>query len=236
MSDRTYRLAWIPVEITRNTMTKVPRNVLASEIPILQAMYGDGSVKELPLSSHNTAITADVNAEAEYDRLARIYRTPPEDNTTWVEKVYGPRRAGALEGVLRESAEETERRLAAGPGEFSGLADPQNARAAANATPRAVDTGDDGAQGELEGRTRPSTRDQLVTECEGLGLKVRVRDTIPHLQAMLTAAQRIQELGATPVIGGGLDEINDQLEALESAAAGGESGDVQAELESAANG
>lgn len=237
MTERSYRLAWIPIQITRNTMTKVNRHVLATEIPILEAMYGEGSIQELDLAVHNTAITVETTASQEYERLARIYKTPKEESTTWVQQVYGSKRANTLAQHMAAAARDAKRLIESGPGKHSGLASPMNAEAAANATPRRVDAGDDGAQGEVDGeRRRPGTRDQLAAALEERSLKVRVRDSIAHLEDMLRTVEAIEELGATPVAGAGLGELADQLDALEAAADAGEgSQDVQGELEQAAN-
>lgn len=237
MQHTPYRLAWKPCLIARGPMTKVARELLATEIPILEAMYGDGAVQLQDPATHGTARYHDTTPAQEFERLARMYGTVPEQTTTWCAQVYGTVLAGGLESVMAADGVDSARRLAMSPGKYSGLslAPAQDAKAAATAVPATTDPGDDGTQGEIDG-VRPTGRDALAAELEQRQLKVRVRDTVPHLQAMVDTVRALEQLGAVPAPGGGLEELTEQLAAVRAAAGAGTDDDGQAELEQAAAG
>jgi hypothetical protein len=108
----------ILVEVDRDMTAKTPKVIWKHEFSILEAIYGEGKVKELDPKSMDDGYTAKVSpallpwnkkqepvtrpseaagigfvftgdARAEYDRLANAYGKLPDENILAVEKVYG---------------------------------------------------------------------------------------------------------------------------------------------------
>lgn len=232
--DTTYNLAYLPVEVERNPMEAIGMEVLETDVLILEAMYGEGSVERLDPSKHGNGGSTWVSPESEFERLTNKYGVPPDSEVTWATQVYGNVRSGMIENVIIEAAEETDNVVAMRAGQRTALA----ARQSANAKQVAptTDPGDGGAQGEVDGgRGMPTKKDQLRAELESRNLKVLKRDTVSHLETMTRVVAEIEELGATPQPGAGLDELSAQLAAVNEAAAGQTDGDPQADLEAAAN-
>lgn len=109
--------------------THTPKIAWAHELPLLEAVHGEGNVLDIPkdkLNEHFRAkATADLlpwnkaqdaltppsdslgvgfvftgNPEAEYERLAGVYGKHPEVNMTMVEHIYGRFQSGKFEELV----------------------------------------------------------------------------------------------------------------------------------------
>lgn len=117
------------VNIQRDQTAVTPRVVWQHEIPILEGIFGEGSVKELPpetldegysgkpsadMLAHNK--TQDMvrrpseslglgfafigDARGEYDRLVAAFGAHPEVKMSWCEHIYGRFQSGTFSKVL----------------------------------------------------------------------------------------------------------------------------------------
>lgn len=217
MSEHTqYRLAYLPVRVDRGVMEGVAKEVLETDILVLEAMYGEGAIVRLDVAEHGNGGSAVVTPAGEWDRLSTRYGVVPETNTTWCQQVYASLRTGLMENVLKAAAGETPAIIAAGRGKVTALAERQSAHA--RQVPTAIDPHDDGTQGEVEGKVSPTHKDQLIATLESRELKVRVRDTVSHLETMCTLVDEIEALGAAPAPGADLEGLSHQLAGLQAAA------------------
>lgn len=120
------------VQITRDNDNKVPRVVWQHEIPILETVFGEGNVIELPSSTlddgYSPKASADMlpynkrqdqiqkpsesagldfvffgNKEAEYSRLASAYGKCADVDMLVVERCYGRFAEGRFERVLGDA-------------------------------------------------------------------------------------------------------------------------------------
>ncbi len=225
--NTTYRLAYMPYLIIRGPMETIGREVIATEVPILEAMYGDGSVRRGAATPLSSGAHVEVTPAEEWDRLERQYGRARESDLTWAAQVYGSARGGVLESIMREADTEAATIVR----EIKAVAAAQSVHA--RQVPQTLDPGDDGTQGEIEA-SMPTVKDELVAELESRQLKVRVRDTVQHLQAMLTTARAIESMGATPVPGAGLEALEEQLDGVMAAANAGDDDGAQSEIENEA--
>lgn len=120
------------VKHATDNMTAVPCVVWAHEIPILEAIHGDGKIEEIPIEKLNQHFKARASAdllvhnksqdpfippsdalgvgfaftgshEAEFNRLAAVYGKHPEVNQPMVEHIYGRFASGHFTSVVGEA-------------------------------------------------------------------------------------------------------------------------------------
>lgn len=123
----------ILVVVKREQTTATPRVVWRHEVPILEAIFGEGNVEEVDRTVLDEGFVARVtpdmlihnkrqdasrrpsesagldfafigSAEGEYERLGLVYGKHPEINQTYVENVYGRFKAGLFGRVLGEAS------------------------------------------------------------------------------------------------------------------------------------
>lgn len=117
------------VTIKRDQTTATPRVIWQHELPILEAVFGEGNVVEIDRAALDEGYTARVqpsmlvhnkrqdaptrpsdaagldfvfigNAQAEFDRMGFVYGRHPEVNQSFVENVYGRMSVGAFKRAL----------------------------------------------------------------------------------------------------------------------------------------
>lgn len=117
------------VEIDRDMTAKTPKVVWQHEIPVVEAIYGEGKVKPLDPKSMDEGYTAKISPallpwnrkqepiirpsdaagigfafagdlRAEYDRLVAAYGKLSDENILAVEKVYGRFQDGKFEAIV----------------------------------------------------------------------------------------------------------------------------------------
>lgn len=127
--DNTNVSRRVLVLIRREQTDATPRVVWRHEVPILEAIHGEGLVAELDRTMLDEGFTAKVspdmlvhnkrqdatrrpsesvgldyafigNPEAEYERLGVVYGKHPDVNQTWVENIFGRFKAGLFERTL----------------------------------------------------------------------------------------------------------------------------------------
>lgn len=126
----------ILVTIKRDQTTATPRVIWQHELPILEAVFGEGNVVETDRAALDEGYTARVqpsmlvhnkkqdaptrpsdaagldfvfigNPQAEFDRMGFVYGKHPEVNQTYVENVYGRMSVGAFKRSLGKPTLET---------------------------------------------------------------------------------------------------------------------------------
>lgn len=119
----------ILVNVTRDQTSITPRVIWAHEFPVLEAIFGEGTVKQLPPESLDEGYSAKASGEilpfnkkqdtvkrpsetagigfvftgdarSEFDRLAGVYGRDAEVNQPVVETVYGRFQTGIFEAAL----------------------------------------------------------------------------------------------------------------------------------------
>jgi len=127
--DNTNVSRRVLVTIRRDQTTSTPRVVWRHEIPILEAIHGEGNAEETDRAALDEGFSARAapdmlvynkrqdaarrpsesagldyafigNPEAEYERLAAVYGKHPEVNQTWVENIFGRFKAGLFARTL----------------------------------------------------------------------------------------------------------------------------------------
>jgi len=117
------------VLIKRDQTAATPRIVWRHEVPILEAIHGEGNVVETDRTALDEGYSAKIspdmlafnkkedprrrpsqtagidfafigNAESEYERLAMVYGKHPEVNQTWVENIFGRFKGGLFARTL----------------------------------------------------------------------------------------------------------------------------------------
>lgn len=117
------------VEIDRDMTAKTPKVIWKHEFPILEAIFGEGKVKEIDPKTMDDGYTAKVSPallpwnkkqeprprpsdsagigfiftgdpRSEYDRLAAAYGKLPDENILAVEKVYGRFQDGKFTSIV----------------------------------------------------------------------------------------------------------------------------------------
>lgn len=78
------KIHYVRAMIERDPMTVIPVCVLATAIPILQMVHG-GKLTEIHVQDQCT----DLNADDEFDRLARVYGERPNTGKSYAEEIYG---------------------------------------------------------------------------------------------------------------------------------------------------
>ena len=123
----------ILVVVKREQTTATPRVVWRHEVPILEAIFGEGNVEEVDRAlldeGYVARVTPDMlihnkrqdlarrpsesagldfafigSPEGEYERLGLVYGKHPEINQTYAENVYGRFKAGLFARVLGEAS------------------------------------------------------------------------------------------------------------------------------------
>lgn len=81
--------------VVRGPMEKVPFDVYEHEVPILQAIHGEGNIEVDEGSRYED--DAEYDATAEYERLSQRYGDNSEQGMAWVQYLYGLRSSGQLD-------------------------------------------------------------------------------------------------------------------------------------------
>ena len=80
------------LQVVRDPTLKVPRTVPAWELPILEAMYGEGNLEDV--QQHEGEVDQILDPEQEMDRLIRVYGRDKETKVPNAELAYGRGPAG----------------------------------------------------------------------------------------------------------------------------------------------
>lgn len=93
-------LRYTKLLIKRNVMESIARTVPLYEAPILEAIHGADAIAVTGEAERDVE-TPDANAE--FERLARLYGPHPESGLAMVEYVYGRPTTGALAKAIEAS-------------------------------------------------------------------------------------------------------------------------------------
>lgn len=117
------------VNVSRDAVTKTPRVVWQHEIPVLEAVFGEGNVVEVDPVTLNEGYSKKASREllpfnkeqdqilppsetngigfvfigepaVEYERMAQVYGKHPDVNMSMVENVYGRFQSGMFKSVI----------------------------------------------------------------------------------------------------------------------------------------
>lgn len=87
----------VRVEVMRDALCKVPKEVGAHEVAVLQAVHGDAAVT---VTDEDVGTVTVTDVGEEYSRLAQLYGVDNERRQSHVEIAYG-RNTGQLASALR---------------------------------------------------------------------------------------------------------------------------------------
>ena len=110
------KVPYVVAVIHKDAVEQIPVTVPAHEVPILQAVHGDGrvTVDETTDLPQGLTETADLDPEQEFARLEQRYGEPPGTKVSYATMVYGslPGFVQALEDVEGASGGRTRRKAA----------------------------------------------------------------------------------------------------------------------------
>jgi hypothetical protein len=103
------RALFYNVNVIRDANFHIPRLVSAWELPILQEIYGEGSIE---VQAEEQRDIPDIDVASEKARLERHYKVEEDSKIPFVEVVYGRGPAGikALEKAIKASEIEEKRK------------------------------------------------------------------------------------------------------------------------------